>query len=105
MLAGIHLTGEEHVALKAGISGATLGNDVFGTIHGRYLRMRGMESTDSNAQSRGILPHGADYVSDSYVAAHGMSGRSWGCPAVDFKVLDHVIDALKGDAVLLVYHR
>ena len=102
---GIYLTGEEHVALGVGILGETLGSDVLGTIHGRYLRMRGMESTNSNAESRGILLHGADYVSDTYVAAHGMSGRSWGCPAVDFKVLDYVIDALKGDAVLLIYHR
>ena len=71
--------------------------------HGRALRLRGMESTNNRAESRGVVMHGAGYVSDE-VAQNGMVGRSWGCTAIDFRYRDHIISELKGGAVLLVYH-
>jgi hypothetical protein len=83
---GIYLTGEQYEG-----------------EHGRSLKLRGMEPTNDRAESRSIVMHSADYVTDRYVAGHGMAGRSWGCPAVDPEHRDHIMDALAG-AVLLLYH-
>lgn len=70
--------------------------------HGRSLMLLGMEATNSHALQREIDMHAAEYVSDA-VAARGMIGRSWGCPAIDYKHRDHIINELMGGAVLLAY--
>ncbi len=71
--------------------------------HGRSMRLRGLESTNSNAMSRAIVLHGAKYVNDA-AAARGRIGRSWGCPAVDMKYKDRIIDHLKGGSVFIIHH-
>ena len=72
--------------------------------HGRSLKLIGMESSNQDAESRAVVMHAADYVSDSYVASHGEVGRSWGCTAVDYRYRDHIMNELEGGAALLVYH-
>jgi len=72
--------------------------------HGRSLRLRGMESSNNEAESRDVVLHGAAYVSDEFVAEHHQLGRSWGCPAVDYRYRDHIINELEGSAVLLIHH-
>ncbi|MDE2292764.1 MAG: murein L,D-transpeptidase catalytic domain family protein, partial [Elusimicrobia bacterium] len=67
----------------------TLGED--SGKHGRDLKLAGLEDTNRHAQARAIELHGASYVSDSYIRQRGRLGRSWGCPAVDFAVRDHII--------------
>jgi hypothetical protein len=79
------------------------GDDYTGE-HGRSLKLYGMEAGNDRAEARAIVVHSADYVTDRYVAAHGMAGRSWGCPAVDPKHRERIIDALLGGAVLLLHH-
>ncbi|MBC7457120.1 MAG: murein L,D-transpeptidase catalytic domain family protein [Bdellovibrionaceae bacterium] len=64
---------------------------------GLSLRLRGLQSTNSNAYSRAIVMHGADYVSASGV------GRSWGCPAIERKYVNTLIPALKGRSLLYIY--
>lgn len=83
---GIYLTGGEY-------EGA----------HGRSMRLRGMESTNSAAEERAIVMHKADYVSQAFIDKNGMLGRSWGCPAVENRYIDRLIDQLDGGAVLLIY--
>lgn len=64
--------------------------------HGLTLRLDGLSSTNSNARSRAIVLHGADYVEE----ANMIQGRSWGCPAVAMENRDKVIGMLKGGSVI-----
>ena len=64
--------------------------------HGLTLRLDGLSSTNSNARSRAIVLHGADYVQEANV----IQGRSWGCPAVAMENRDKVIGMLKGGSVI-----
>jgi hypothetical protein len=51
--------------------------------HGRSQRLIGLDPTNSNAEPRAIVIHGAWYVSDAMVRQHGKLGRSEGCFAFD----------------------
>lgn len=64
--------------------------------HGLSLKLDGRSSTNSNARSRAVVIHGADYVSESSV----IQGRSWGCPAVTMSLRTQVINMLKGGALI-----
>jgi hypothetical protein len=66
--------------------------------NGHSLHLRGLESTNSNAEARAIVMHPANYVSDS----KGRAGRSWGCPALDPAVSQAVIDRVRGGSLLLI---
>jgi hypothetical protein len=66
--------------------------------HGYSLKLRGLSESNSNAETRAIVMHPADYVSDS--ANH--AGRSWGCPALDPKVSKKVIDSVRSGSLLLI---
>ncbi|QDK36785.1 murein L,D-transpeptidase catalytic domain family protein [Bdellovibrio sp. NC01] len=64
--------------------------------HGYSLKLDGQSSTNSNARSRAIVVHGADYVSESNV----IQGRSWGCPAVAMENRTKVINMIKGGSLI-----
>ncbi|WP_373998005.1 murein L,D-transpeptidase catalytic domain family protein [Bdellovibrio bacteriovorus] len=64
--------------------------------NGLSLRLDGLSSTNSNARSRAIVIHGANYVQESNV----IQGRSWGCPAVAMENRDAVIKYLKGGSMV-----
>ncbi|NJL26183.1 MAG: murein L,D-transpeptidase catalytic domain family protein [Calothrix sp. SM1_5_4] len=64
--------------------------------HGLSLRLDGLSSTNSNARSRAIVIHGANYVSDANVK----QGRSWGCPALSMDNRSRVINMLKGGSII-----
>ena len=81
--------------------GAYRTGDYYTGAHGRSMRLQGLEATNSNAESRAIVVHGAWYVSDAMVREHGMLGRSEGCFAVAQSDLPAVLDAL-GPGRLLV---
>lgn len=63
--------------------------------NGYSLRLDGLSSTNSNARARAIVIHGADYVSPG-----GKIGRSFGCPALEDRYHQDVIDRLKGGTLL-----
>jgi L,D-transpeptidase catalytic domain len=63
---------------------------------GYALRMKGLSTTNSNIYSRAVVVHGAKYVYDSDTK----QGRSYGCPAVSFANRDHVVNTLKGGALI-----
>jgi len=69
--------------------------------NGYSLRLDGLESTNSNARSRKIVVHGADYVSEKFAERYGRIGRSEGCPALDHKYARMVIDQLKLGSLLI----
>ncbi|TPW21619.1 MAG: hypothetical protein FD126_505 [Elusimicrobia bacterium] len=71
--------------------------------HGRSLKLDGQENSNDNAESRSVVLHGADYVSDEYARQNGRVGNSWGCPAVDHKYRDEIIDKIGNGSVMLIY--
>ena len=72
--------------------------------HGLSLVLSGLSKTNSNAKSRAIVIHGADYVNEHAALDLGRVGRSWGCPAVDFKIYKILIDRLKNGSLILGWH-
>jgi hypothetical protein len=70
---------------------------------GFSLRLNGRESgINNNALNRGIVVHGANYVSESFIKANGRLGRSQGCPALPVELNEKVIDAIKGGSCLYI---
>lgn len=62
----------------------------------RSLRLDGLSSTNSKIRERAIVVHGWDWVVEDAV----IQGLSLGCPALDWKVKDSVIDRIKDGALL-----
>lgn len=70
--------------------------------HGRSMRMRGLDPTNSNAESRAIVIHGARYVSPQMVVQHGKLGRSEGCLAFCEVELADVLARLRPGTLISV---
>lgn len=68
------------------------------------LRLDGLEYTNNNASSRGIVMHGADYATYDFLAQNGVLGRSYGCPAMPYKHFDKVVDWIKHGTCLFIYY-
>lgn len=83
--------------------GFYLADDVYVGKHGRSLRLDGLDQGfNTNARSRGVVVHAAEYVSAGTIAAIGRLGRSFGCPAVSPAVIDQVINTIKGKSVFFI---
>lgn len=73
--------------------------------HGLSLRLEGLEAgINDHAYERGIVVHGADYVSESLANARGFIGRSHGCPAVPDQESRPIINTIKEGTCLFIYH-
>ncbi len=72
---------------------------------GYSLQLEGLEKgINDNARLRGIVIHGANYVSERFITGNNsMIGRSWGCPAVSNKSSREIIDLIKGGSCLYIY--
>jgi hypothetical protein len=71
--------------------------------HGKSLRISGMEEGfNNNAEARGVVVHGADYVTPARVNSAYM-GRSQGCPALPQNEYAQVIDIIKDGSVMFIY--
>jgi len=62
--------------------------------HGRSIRLIGLDPTNDNALSRGIVVHSAPYVCPQIVREHGVLGRSEGCFALCSADLPQVLQKL-----------
>ncbi len=71
--------------------------------HGLSLELRGLDPTNSKAEERDIVLHGADYVSDAIAKTASRLGRSLGCPAVDLKYSELLVNQLKRGSLIYVY--
>jgi len=79
------------------------GNSYYGK-RGYSLTLEGLEKgINDNARQRGIVIHGANYVSERIANGNGVIGRSWGCPAVSKKLSKEIINLLKGGSLLYIY--
>ncbi len=74
--------------------------------HGLSLRLQGLEKgINDQAYTRGIVIHGADYVSEGFIRTTGRLGRSQGCPAVPVKEHARLIQVLKDGAGLFIFSK
>jgi hypothetical protein len=62
--------------------------------HGRSIRLAGLDASNSNAEARGIVVHGAWYVSPQLARTPGVLGRSEGCFAFGSESLEEVMTRL-----------
>lgn len=75
-------------------AGAYRTGDAYFGLHGRSMRLDGLDASNSNAASRALVVHGAWYVSDAMNRQWGMIGRSQGCFAVSHASLDEIMTRL-----------
>jgi hypothetical protein len=72
--------------------------------NGFSLRLEGEEKgINDNAESRAIVIHPADYVSEKTVESLGYLGRSFGCPALPQKLATPIIKTIKDGSCFFVY--
>jgi len=84
---GVYLTGVTYY-----------GND------GLSLHVHGLQpGINSNAYSRTIEFHGANYVSPQFAKEYGRVGRSWGCFALDKTIEPTLVDTIRGGSVVFAY--
>jgi hypothetical protein len=99
----------EHFSNKNESHQSSLGFYVTGETyigsHGLSLKLDGMEAgINDNARKRAIVIHGADYVSQSFIANNNRLGRSFGCPAIPVKQTKEIIQTIKNKSCLFIYH-
>ncbi|CAD0002560.1 MULTISPECIES: murein L,D-transpeptidase catalytic domain family protein [Flavobacterium] len=105
-------TGEEFASAFSNVSSSfksSLGfystGEIYQGKHGISLRLDGLEKgINDQARNRGVVMHGADYVSESFIRDHKRLGRSQGCPAIPVEMTDEIIQAIKGKSCLYIYH-
>lgn len=77
------------------------------TYNGKYgysLKLDGLEpGINDNARKRGIVVHGADFVSFSVAKDCGLLGRSYGCPALPLNKTKEIIDKISKGSCLFIY--
>jgi hypothetical protein len=81
-----------------------IGPRIMSPKHGPSLLLHGLDKgRNCQAEAREVIMHGADYVSEAFIAAHGRLGRSWGCPAVAREEMERIIGLLADQGYLYVY--
>jgi hypothetical protein len=63
------------------------------------------QGINDRAETRSIVIHGADYVSEDYIRQNGRLGRSLGCPALSMDQCQELIDLIKDGTCLFIYHK
>lgn len=72
--------------------------------HGRSMRLDGLEpGVNDLARDRAIVVHGAEYARVDHIAEWGYLGRSHGCPALDDRLVQGLIDALHDGGLLYAW--
>ncbi len=80
-------------------------NETYDGKNGFSLKLDGQEvGINDKARNRGVVIHGADYVSKQFIANNGKLGRSQGCPALPLEKNEKIINLLKGGSCLFIYH-
>ncbi|MFH2094949.1 MAG: murein L,D-transpeptidase catalytic domain family protein, partial [Bacteroidota bacterium] len=76
------------------------------TYDGRHeysLKIDGLEPSNSNVRSRGVVFHGAEYVSEEYTHHSGRIGRSNGCPAIPEEINRELVDHIKNGSCVFMF--
>ncbi len=85
---------------EASSEGAYLTKDIYFGAHGRSRRLAGLDAGNNQAEPRGIVVHGAWYVSPE-LAQRGAIGRSEGCFAFEQDQVGQIIDRLGAGRMIL----
>lgn len=89
---------------KSSLGFYTTAETYFGK-HGLSLRLDGLEpGINSNARERDIVIHAADYANERMGKNQGYLGRSLGCPALPNDVAHDIINLIKNESCLFIYH-
>lgn len=73
--------------------------------HGLSLTLHGLEpGINDQAESRAIVIHGANYVSEEYAKKVGRLGRSWGCPAIPMENHKAIINQIADGSCMFIYY-
>ncbi len=73
--------------------------------HGLSMRLIGIEKgINDDAEKRGIVMHGADYVSEHFIKQCGRLGRSQGCPAVPKEICTAIVNFIKEGSCFYMYY-
>lgn len=79
--------------------------EIYSGKHDLSIRMNGLEKRfNGNALQRGIVIHGADYVSETFIKANKRLGRSLGCPAVSETVISSLSQTISNGTCLFAYY-
>ena len=94
---------------RVGSKRTSLGFFVTGkTYNGKHkfsLKLHGQDAGyNTNAFQRGIVIHGADYVSPDFIAVNQKAGRSYGCPAIRQDVKYNLISTIKDGSCVFAYY-
>lgn len=72
--------------------------------NGLSLRIDGVEKGfNDKANARGIVIHGANYVSERVLHKYGLMGTTFGCPAVPEDMASQIIPVLKSGTCFFIY--
>lgn len=94
----------KHSSLQSSLGFFKTGNPYQGS-KGKSLKLIGLEKgINDQALARGIVIHGAPYVNEQLAKQRGSIGRSWGCPAVPSEQNEEIIQLLRNDQCLFIYH-
>jgi hypothetical protein len=80
--------------------GAYVSYDWYNGKYGMSLRLRGLDVDNSNALDRAIVMHSAPYATPSFIAEHGVLGRSNGCFAMDPDDFIYALTQLSGGRLI-----
>jgi len=84
--------------------GFYLTGQIYNGKHGNSLKLLGLErNINDAAYNRGIVIHGADYVSEKFIAQNGRLGRSLGCPAVPENICVPLVNTIQNGSCLFIY--
>jgi hypothetical protein len=79
-------------------------SDTYMGSNGYSIKLDGLEKNINHlARKREIVMHGADYVSQDFIAENGRLGRSWGCPAFPRELNRAIIDTIKDGSCVYIY--
>ena len=82
------------IGSEASSSGSYLTSHYYQGRYGRSMRVRGLDYTNSNAETRAIVVHTAWYAEPDVVAQTGRLGRSEGCFALPHRSLQETLARL-----------
>src|SRR3954447_14378771 len=74
--------------------------DYYDGKYGLSMKVRGLDWSNNNAESRAIVIHNAWYAEDDMIPLHGMLGRSEGCFAMSRKSQFDVMRKLAGGRMI-----
>jgi hypothetical protein len=79
--------------------------ELYQGTHDWSLKLIGLEKSINHlALERGIVIHGANYVSERFIKENQRLGRSLGCPAVHENIVLPLIQTIKEGACLFAYY-